>query len=177
MVKKIFILALFAIIFSCTSTKNDYGMVRFKPTKFNIKPTKNKEYTKHIDTSVFYMAVFSEEYIKEYNLENFKSGFKFYGDGKVGHFKGVNFNEAESFNPKKATMGYYNYSDEGLFIEYVYEIPGGIYKVAKNQLIVSESSIDTLVIKTFKSATSAEKKTKYVKREIPKEALNYKTDW
>ncbi|WP_430410479.1 hypothetical protein [Kordia sp.] len=152
-------------------------MARFKPAKFSIKPNQNKEYIKHIDTTVFYMAVFSEEFIKEYNLENFKSGIKFYGEGKVGHFKGIDLNKAASFNPKKATMGYYNYSDEGFFVEYVYEIPGGTYKVAKNQIILRESSRDTLVIKTFQSATSAEKITKYVKKKIPKEALQYHLDW
>lgn len=177
MVKNIFLISFLVIIFSCNSTKNDYGKVRFTQTKFTIKPNKNKNYTKYIDTSAFYMIIHSEAYRKEYNLENFKTGIKFYSDGKLGHFKGVNFNRVTSFNPKKATMGYYNYSDEGFFVEYVYEIPSGAYRVAKKQILLNESSRDTLVIKTFKSATSAEKINKYVKKTIPTEALNYTPDW
>jgi len=177
MIRKTSILCLVVIVFSCISTKNDYEMVRFKPNRFTIKPNKNKNYIQHIDTTVFYMAILSEEFVEKYNLENFKSGIKFYGKGRVGRFKGVDFNNVESFNPKKATMGYYNYSDEGFYIEDIYEIPGGTHRLSKHEVLLSESSKDTLVIRTFKSATSADKTVKYVKKVIPKEVLNYKSDW
>ncbi|WP_156168947.1 hypothetical protein [Kordia jejudonensis] len=159
------------------STKNDYGMVRFKQSRFSIKPNNNQNYIQHIDTTVFYMAVHSKEFIKEYKLENFKNGIKFYGNGKVGHFKGIDFNNAASFNPKKATMGYYNYDGENFYVEYIYEIPGGTHKLAKSEIILRKSSTDTLIVKSFKSATSAEKITKYARMKIPVEALNYKVDW
>ena len=121
-----------------------------------------------------------KEHIEKYNLENFKNGIKFYSKGRVGHFKGIDFNKVESFNPKKATMGYYNYDGRNFYIEDISPVPslvGSKYLLSKSKIIIEESSNDTLVLKNFKSAGGGGYTVKYVKRKMPKEALNYKPDW
>ncbi len=155
-------------------------MVRFKPNRFSITPNTHEDYIKYIDTSVFYVAIQSKENIEKYNLENFQNGIKFYSEGRIGHFKGINFNKAEQFDPKKASMGYYNYDGTIFYIEGISPVPslvGSKYLLSKSKILIEQSSNDTLILKNFKSAGGGGYTIKYVKRKIPKEALNYKPDW
>ena len=180
MVKKFISIGLILFIFSCIPAKNIFNVVRFKSSKFTVKPNSNEDFTKVIDTSVFYQAILSDEFISEYSLQNYNNGFKFYKNGKIGFFKDVDFNDVESFNPKKADMVYYNFSGKEFIIEVVYPIPsliGEKYKLSKREIILEKSSMDSLTIRTYKSSTTDNRITKYVKRKIPKEALNYKPDW
>lgn len=181
MVRKISIITgISLIVFSCIPTKNDYSMARFKPNRFSIKPNKNKDYLKYIDTSSFYMIIHSDEFIKKHNLQNFITGFKFYNNGKVGFIKDVNFSNPETFNSKRASMGYYDFNEKGFYIETLYSGPGLLgsnYVVSKKEILLNESTEDTLVIRTFHEKSSRINIDKYVKRKMPKEALNYKPDW
>jgi hypothetical protein len=112
MVRKMCLYAIVSfLLISCF--KNEYGMRRFKSNRFTIKPNNNEGFTKIIDTSVFYQAVMSEDFILEYNLQDYHNGFKFYNNGRVGFFKGIHFTDEKSFDTKKASMGYYNYSENG----------------------------------------------------------------
>lgn len=177
MIKNIIVLALILIIFSCYSTKNDYDVERFKTSRFRIQPNQNKDYIKYIDTTVFYLTVLPKEEVEIYNLENYQTGYKFYGNGRVGLFKGVNFNDLEEFNPKKATMGYYNYDGTNFYMESFYKIPGGTYKLSKQEILLDESFGDTLIIGTVESSTSSRRKVKFVKINMPFKALNFSPDW
>ena len=180
MVRKCFIIICMLIICSCIPTKNDYDMARFKPTKFSIKPNKNKDYIKYVDTSSFYIIIHSDEFIKKHNLQNYITGFKFYSNGRVGFIKDVNFSRPETFNSKRASMGYYNFNEKEFYIETLYSGPGLLgsnYVVSKKEILLNKSTKDTLVIRTFQRNSNRINIDKYVKQSLPKEALNFTPDW
>ncbi len=180
MVKRILIIGLIVIAYSCIPTKNDYSMVRYKPVKFSIKPNHNKNFIKYVDTSSFYIAIHSDKFIKKYNLQDYTTGFKFYGNGKVGFIKGVNFLKPESFNSERASMGYYNFIGGKFYIETLYSGPGLLgsnYMASKKEILLNKSSKDTLFIKNFKSSRGSDSIAKYVRMDLPKEFLIYKPDW
>ena len=168
------------MIFSCLSTKNHYDIVRFKPNRFSIKPNTNQDYKKHIDTSAFYVAIIPRDHIEKYKIEDFQNGIKFYGEGRLGHFKGVDFTNAESFNPEKAIMGYYNFNGEDFYIEKIYSGPslvGSRYHLSLSRIIIEESTIDTLVMENFENSSGRKNVVKYTKKKLPQEFLVYKPDW
>lgn len=178
--KRFMIIIFLPLFFGCIPTKNEFDMARFKPNRFRVKPNTNKNYEKIIDTSGFYVAVGSKKFIEKYNFENFRSGMKFYGDGRVGYFTRIDFNNAQSFNPKKAHMGYYIYNGKDFFIEDFYPVPslvGSRYLLSKKKILMEKSSKDTLVIASFRSAGGGGDTIKYIKKKLPEEFLIFKPDW
>ncbi len=157
--------------------KNDFGQRRFKPNRFSVTPNSNQNYVNIIDTLGFYIPILDSAFVSEYNLEDYQSGLKFYSNGKFGLFKGVDMLNPASFKPDQAQMGYYNYSSKGFVLEYFYKVPGRKYRRSIDSLLITQSSIDTLYIQSFRSATSIDEITKYIKVPLPINALKFKPDW
>ncbi|WP_282042380.1 hypothetical protein [Winogradskyella flava] len=164
-----------AILVSCFSTKNEYGSRRFNTSRFKLKPNTNPDYVNIIDTSALYIQIHTKEFIKKYGLENYITGYKFYNKGRVGLFKGVNFSKPDTFNPKKASMCFYNYTEDGFFIESLTPVPGGGYALSKGKII--KVGNDTLLITRFKSAISSSDTIYFKKKKLPVGFLRFKPDW
>lgn len=181
MVRKYFTLLIISfLINSCFPFKNEYQSTRFNSARFKLKPRNNDLYIKVIDLSSFYTIILNEDFIKKYNLENYIVGLKFYDNGRVGFFKDVDFSKPETFNPQKASMGYYNFDGNEFLIEFIFPGPalfGLKYSLSREEIIINYKNKDTLFVRTFKSARSSYKVSKYLKRKLPKEALIYKPDW
>ncbi len=166
---------LLIIVTGCVS--NDFGQRRFGLNRFSIEPSSNAKFNELIDTSAFYEIVFSAAYIEKYDLQNHKSGLQFYDDGKVATFSGIDYEDPSSLDPRKAAMGYYNYSEKGFYIQSLTEIPGGIYHRHDDEVLLDLSTEDTLFIRSSKSATSSDPISTYVKKKLPQEAISLMPDW
>lgn len=174
--KKLFLLiAFFTLIFNSCVTKNSYNQARFKQNRFKIKPNNNLSVFRVIDTSAFYLKINEPEKVLKHNLQSFKTGLKFYDNGRIGFFKGIDFSDISSFNPQKASMAYYNKNPNGFFIESIFPTPGGKYFLSKSEVIKING--DTITIFSAKTPRGGGYKVKYLKVKLKKDFLIYKPDW
>ena len=90
--------------------------------KFNIeriKPNTDETVYRIIDTSkIYYEISITDNFRKPVNFPGYKANYlKFYKNGRVTEFSDVDFEDENSFNPKKAKSYLYNYKKEKLIIQ------------------------------------------------------------
>lgn len=169
MVKKTLIIFMFFTFISCFYTRTDYGKIRFKSSRFTIKPNLNKEVFKIIDTTKLYELVDVIDTIYNQRGYSMKKEFlKFYDNGRIGEFDVYNENDIKSLEPKKAKMAYYTFDGKTLIIQFYFEHPqgGGLIKQK-----LYKTKTDTLEF------TGGSLLNKYKIIDLPKEFLIYKPDW
>jgi len=179
MVRKYIFVLISLLMLSCFSTKNIYKKDRFKTSRFKIKPNFNNNLSNIIDTSSFYLKVKinNEDSIQGEYIKDKGQGLKFYKEGRVAFFDGVNLFNSKTLDPRKARMGYFEFEKEFFLIESILPGPHRAFYLSREELLLNESYGDTLVIKTYESPQGSEVIRKYLKETIPKEALIYKPDW
>lgn len=169
MVKKILVLIIIFCMGSCFYTRTENGNIRFKPSRFTIKPNSNFDVFKIIDTTKLYERVDVIDTLYNQRPNNLRKQFlKFYANGRVGEFDAYYEQDVKSLNPKKAKMAYYNYDGKNLIIQLYFEHPqgGGLLKYKLHEMHQGKLELigyNNLI--TYKTLN------------LPKEFLIYKPDW
>lgn len=169
MVKKTLILVIILCMESCFYTRTEYGNIRFKPSRFTIKPNSNIEVFKIIDTTKLYERVDVIDTLYDQRPNNLRKQFlKFYANGRVGEFDFYSEDDVKFLDPKKAKMAYYNYDGKNLIIQFYFEHPqgGGLlkYKLYK----IDEGKLELMGYNNLIT---------YRILNLPREFLIYKPDW
>lgn len=170
MVKRILIVSLSFIVFGCFSLKTEYGNRRFKTSYFTVKENSNNKVYEILDTNVVYKLIllkYNGLVTQNYNYR--KYFLKFYDKGRVGKFDVFDIKDNNCINPKKADMGYYNFNNGILQVEFFHVHPQGNFfyidsmKLYKDSIVANDNK--------FKSESI------HTKVLIPKEWKRYKPDW
>lgn len=154
---------------SCFYTRTDYGKIRFKSSRFSIKPNSNKEVFKIIDTTKLYELVDIIDTIYNQRGYSMKKEFlKFYDNGRIGEFDAYEKSDIKSLDPKKAKMAYYNFDGKTLVVQFYFEHPQGGGLVKEKLYKIKPDTLEFM---------SGSLLSKYKIIDLPKEFLVYKPDW
>jgi len=132
-----------------------------------------------IDTTATYKYVYyirdSINIIKNYIVYD-DVRLLFYQNGRVGLFYDYKFsNKNIDYNPDKAVMGYYQYKDGLLYLEFLGSSPqAGAYRIME---IAMKSTEDTLISAMKKIPQGGGYKKVYVKCDLPKDVKKLKPNW
>lgn len=122
--------------------KNEYGKPRFNENKFSLESIQGEETkVRHlIDLDCVYKLSKVIEITNNQELIDFKQIYlKFYRDGKVAIFEE---NNIDGLNPKKATMGIYQYKENKLYFEYFsYSKQAGYFR-SKQELFIENNKLN-----------------------------------
>ncbi len=169
------ILVLSCLLVGCSVSRNEYGNYRVPISRFSIQPNSNDSVYQLIDTSSIYMQIggIDRETIKDSSGNNSLSSGKdntilFYKNGRLGWFGQVDLKDVNSFEPKRANMGIYNYGKKGFFASLIsHSVQAGVFQV---RYPISVKG-DTLFL------GDDQYKDRYLKRKFPKNLLRYAADW
>lgn len=167
---------------SCIVSNNKYGLKRISSYKFTLNPNQNSKVYNLIDTTAFYKTIYIEDSINNTNNNGpirknveINSGLVFYTNGKVGGFYDYNSPTKQiDYDPSKAVMGYYEYKDGVLYLEFLKNYPTGNFLSIE---IIVRYTEDTLVSFVQKTARGGGFKNIYVRQELPENVLDFKPDW
>lgn len=173
MVKPLIIAA--CLFLASCSFRNEYQSVRVPLSRFSITPNSDKRVYNLVDTSAVYLhtKVNGGTTIKDNRDQNvlvtdLKNIVKFYDNGRIGQFHRIDLNNIDLFDPKRAKMGIYNYSDQGFVMEDItHSVQAGVFKIRSTISVKG----DTLLI------NNGQYKYEYVKLKIPSAFLIYTPDW
>lgn len=177
---KIIPLYVFCFLFhSCSVNRNEKGKIRIKESNFvncnineiyNVIDTTSLYHNIKIDdkTKVF---VGAKDSVKVSELYNY---LKFYCNGKVAMFQGLDKINHISINPKNAIMGYYCLKLNNNKLKFVfYHVQSGVF--ISNQSF--EVKGDTIIAYTKKDALGGGNYYTYVRTKIDDSLLIHKPDW
>ena len=147
--------------------------------KFSIKPkVTDSSFYNIIDTASFYKIISrsNRDYYISRTLDTVKfekdnTGFKFYKNGKVGLFFDVDFNDVNSLNPLKALMGYYDFKDGKLYMEFLcYNWHSGYFLDKYKSSNIKEDKIYLIWL-------DYDDQEVYRKQKLSDNFLKYSPDW
>lgn len=170
MVNRVLICSLLFIVMGCFTLKTENGNRRFKTSYFKIKQNSNNKVYKYIDTNVVYKLIslkYNGSVTQNYNYR--KYFLKFYDKGRVGKFDVFDINDNNCINPKKADMGFYNFNDGILQVEFYHVHPQGNFFYIDKMKIFKDSIVG--YDDKFKSESI------HIKILIPKDWKRYNPDW
>ncbi len=168
--KQIIILISICFLTSC-SYRNEFGRDRVKFNVQRIKPNTDETVYRIIDTSkIYYEISITDNFRKPVNIPDYKANYlKFYKNGRVAEFSDVNFEDENSFNPKKAKSYLYNYKKEKLIIQHYFKNPQCGQCFIKEKFNRISNDIFELENDSYIST--------YKAIEMPKSFLKFKPDW
>jgi len=179
MVKKITTLFFLILFFSACTFTNQYGLRRAIIYPFKLKPNQNDLVYKMIDTTASYKFLYHiwdsidvhGKYIMDEDVR-----LLFYANGRVGLFYDSKFpNKNIDYNPARAVMGYYQYENGVLYLEFLVSSPqSGAYRILE---IAMKCSEDTLISVMKKTSRGGGYKKVYVRCDLPKDIKKLKPDW
>jgi len=179
MVKNIITLFFLILFFLACTFNNQYGLNRVIVYPFKLKPNRNDLVYKMIDTTASYKYVYyvwdSVNVIKKYMMyEDVR--LLFYPNGKVGLFYDYNSpTKVIDYDPSKAVMGYYEYRDGVLHLEFLRKSPqAGNFRTME---VVMKCTDDTLISAMKKIPQGGGYKIVYVRTDLPKGIKKLKPDW
>lgn len=168
--KQIIILISICFLTSC-SYRNEFGRDRVKFNIERIKPNTDETVYRIIDTSkIYYEISITDNFRKPVNFPGYKANYlKFYKNGRVAEFSDVDFEDENSFNPKKAKSYLYNYKKEKLIIQVYFKNPQCGQCFIKEKFNRISNDIFELENDGYIST--------YKAMEMPKSFLKFKPDW
>lgn len=193
---KIFIISVLVIsLYSCIRLyRNNEGVLRPKKINFKLKKEQNLDKFHLIDTLCVYelyatwlgdynfYSTRKEDYVlmdeyRYYNgdLANFKIFLRFYSNGNVSFFshQKTKVLSKETFNPANGIIGVSSFDYDVLFIEEF------SFRGHEGQYIMNKVKIkgDTIHLIGKLSGFYTGKHKIFIKKEIAKEFLDWKSDW
>ncbi|ESU20208.1 hypothetical protein FEDK69T_30220 [Flavobacterium enshiense DK69] len=169
-IKQLIFFISICILISC-SHKNEFGQNRVNFNLKRIKPNTDNSVYNIIDTTKIYYEISIRDNVgNPVSIPDYKNNYlKFYKDGRVAEFDNINFQDIDSFNPKRADSYLYNLKNGNLVIQVYFKHPQCGQCFIKEKL--TKISEDTFELRNDSYVST------YKAIEIPKSFLKYKPDW
>lgn len=142
------------ILFNSCSTKNEYGYLRVKSSRFKNMTNIDSTVYNLIDTNSIYKLI-----RREYNNASgtmVDQYYKFFPHGKVGLYYSSNQNfQNKILESKKGLMGYYNFYDNKIIAKFYYKSWHGngfktdTLKVKKDTLVQTQLYLGAYIISIY----------------------------